>query len=226
MFLSINLAEEHEYSVLPCEQKSQNGVVLERRENKGSVLVFWVSRFQMYTYFYICCTDLYTRWRLTVFCFPFTTTSSDLRPHSFLILTQKNLFFFFFLEVAGGRKKRGGRNLTEAAERSQFKIVPFLCVKNIQQSFALYSTCQGLAALLGAENTCPRLYSICARSAQWLMIFYTSLCWRNEIIKILKSALQNGKEVKYGLIQNCQVKIRLDQQDCRESSTIFPYSVE
>jgi len=97
MFLSINLAEEHEYSVLPCEQKSQNGVVLERRENKGSVLVFWVSRFQMYTYFYICCTDLYTRWRLTVFCFPFTTTSSDLRPHSFLILTQKNFLFCFVL---------------------------------------------------------------------------------------------------------------------------------
>lgn len=105
MFLSINLAEEHEYSVLPCEQKSQNGVVLERRENKGSVLVFWVSRFQMYTYFYICCTDLYTRWRLTVFCFPFTTTSSDFRPHSFFDTNSKEPIFFFFFGSGWGEEE-------------------------------------------------------------------------------------------------------------------------
>lgn len=77
---------------LLCLLSKNHRMELYWKENKGSVLMFWVSRFQMYTYFYICCTDLYTRWRLTVFCFPFATTSSELRALGFLILFQNNLF--------------------------------------------------------------------------------------------------------------------------------------
>lgn len=79
----------------------------------------------MYTCFYICCTDLYTRWRLTVFCFPFATTSSELRAYVFLILFKKNPFWRGYVTTSG--------------EKSHFKILLPMLIKNVQQSFPLSS---------------------------------------------------------------------------------------
>lgn len=110
----------------PCEQKSWDGVVLKRRENKGSGLVFWVSRFQMCTYFYICCTDLYARWRLTVFCFPDATTSSELRPYAFLILPQKNFIYFILFYFGEGMERKQGEIWLELVKK---KLYPLCLLK-------------------------------------------------------------------------------------------------